>query len=229
MGAGLVLKVLSFSVDASRILTTLMILRNSHMSFVTLMLLQAQVTSMADAAERIKKYLLQRENVDNRTRFVLMDTEQEFNSEASRVSKQYPIQIDRLSILSSTTQTRVLSDVSFKISLYKLTIAIGVTGSGKSLLLKALLGEVETYSGTIRIAKGPIAYCSQNPWLVHGTIRDNILGQTELNERWYQAVLRYCCLLEDLGQLLNGDNTVVGNQGTALSSGQCQRIVSNDV
>lgn len=54
---------------------------------------------------------------------------------------------------------------------------MGEVGSGKSLLLNGILGEIIKVHGTIAvndIEKG-FAYVKQNPWLQRGTIRDNIL------------------------------------------------------
>lgn len=53
----------------------------------------------------------------------------------------------------------------------------GEVGSGKTLLLDGILGEIFKTHGTIAIhdiEKG-FAYVKQNPWLQRGTIRDNIL------------------------------------------------------
>lgn len=54
---------------------------------------------------------------------------------------------------------------------------MGKVGSGKSLLLDGILGEITKVRGTIAvndIEKG-FAYVKQSPWLQRGTIRDNIL------------------------------------------------------
>jgi ATP-binding cassette subfamily C (CFTR/MRP) protein 1 len=97
-------------------------------------------------------------------------------------------------------------------------------GSGKSTLLKALLGEVSINSGSITIADDEIAYCSQNPWLWNGSIRENIVGADVADDVWLNKVCWTCGLDQDFQELPDGIDTRVGNDGTALSGGQKNRI-----
>lgn len=97
-------------------------------------------------------------------------------------------------------------------------------GSGKSTLLKALLGEVSISSGSITVADDEIAYCSQNPWLWNGTIRENIVGADVADDAWLTKVCWTCGLDQDFQELPEGIDTRVGNDGTSLSGGQKNRI-----
>ena len=97
-------------------------------------------------------------------------------------------------------------------------------GSGKSTLLKALLGEVSIRSGSITVADDEIAYCSQNPWLWNGTIRENIVGADIADDAWLAKVCWTCGLDQDFQELPDGIDTRVGNDGTSLSGGQKNRI-----
>ncbi|PPQ69785.1 hypothetical protein CVT26_014173 [Gymnopilus dilepis] len=110
----------------------------------------------------------------------------------------------------------------------KLTIVSGATGSGKSALLVALLGEMHCISGEVFIDKAnhQIAYCAQNPWLEHATIRDNIVfgSPAPFDEARYQAVLDACALRQDLAIFDAGDMTEIGEKGITLSGGQRARI-----
>lgn len=101
----------------------------------------------------------------------------------------------------------------------------GPSGCGKSTLLRELLTFEQSQSSGI-FPSGDIAYCSQTPWIFEGTIRDNILGQSEVNNNWYQSVLQSCELRVDLDSMPNSDATQVGSGGSKLSGGQKQRIVS---
>ncbi|TFK19978.1 pleiotropic drug resistance ABC transporter [Coprinopsis marcescibilis] len=110
----------------------------------------------------------------------------------------------------------------------KLTLVSGATGSGKSALLEALLGEMHCTSGKVLINKSnhQVAYCGQSPWLEHATIKDNVtFGSTApFNEERYQAVLHACALEQDLSILVAGDMTEIGEKGITLSGGQRARI-----
>lgn len=46
-----------------------------------------------------------------------------------------------------------------------ITLVQGRVGAGKSALLQAMLGELDLRGGNISYDEGPIAYCSQTPWL----------------------------------------------------------------
>jgi len=99
----------------------------------------------------------------------------------------------------------------------------GEVGSGKSTLLAAILGEVPNTQGTIRVY-GTIAYVSQSAWIQTGSIRDNILFGSALDNERYQETLEKCSLVKDLELLPFGDLTEIGERGVNLSGGQKQRI-----
>ncbi|CAK5280326.1 unnamed protein product [Mycena citricolor] len=113
----------------------------------------------------------------------------------------------------------------------KLTLVSGATGSGKTALLSGLLGEMHCIEGRVLLNKSHhhIAYCAQNPWLEHATIRDNIVFNSAFgyDEERYQAVIEACALVHDLTILEAGDmtgNTEIGERGVTLSGGQRARI-----
>ncbi|KAL7183675.1 hypothetical protein ACSBR2_025956 [Camellia fascicularis] len=99
----------------------------------------------------------------------------------------------------------------------------GEVGSGKSTLLAAVLGEVPNIQGTIHVY-GTIAYVSQSAWIQTGTIRENILFGSGLDNERYQETLEKCSLVKDLDLLPYGDLTEIGERGVNLSGGQKQRI-----
>ncbi|KAK4384895.1 ABC transporter C family member 10 [Sesamum angolense] len=99
----------------------------------------------------------------------------------------------------------------------------GEVGSGKSTLLAAILGEIPITEGTVQV-HGTIAYVSQSAWIQTGTIRDNILFGSALDNERYQDTLERCSLVKDLELLPYGDLTEIGERGVNLSGGQKQRI-----
>ena len=116
-----------------------------------------------------------------------------------------------------------LQDVQFSMASQELTVITGPVGSGKSTLLSAIAGEVSVAEGTITWPSS-LAYVPQTPWVLSGTIRQNILFGQPYNETRYFQVVEACALTEDLQKLPKGDETVVAERGVALSGGQRARV-----
>jgi ATP-binding cassette, subfamily C (CFTR/MRP), member 1 len=106
-----------------------------------------------------------------------------------------------------------------------LTMLVGPVGSGKSSLLKAILGETTSSMGNVSLSASEVAFCDQTPWVMNATIRANIIAESKgYDSAWFEAVVNACDLTIDLGRLSEGDLTQVGEQGVKLSGGQKQRI-----
>jgi len=129
---------------------------------------------------------------------------------------------------------------NIRLSLQKgsFTVITGRMGSGKTTLLRLLLGLLPKESGEIywngTMVDDPAAfftpprsaYTAQVPLLFSDTVRDNILmGLTEeevdLPGAIWQAVLE-----QDLAELENGLDTLIGAKGVKLSGGQKQRAAA---
>lgn len=116
-----------------------------------------------------------------------------------------------------------LKDVTMEVSPGQLCVIGGPVGSGKSSLLKCLLGEIPVNSGSVRVG-GTISYAAQEPWVFSGSIRQNVLFGLPFEEERYRAVLNACALNTDLLSWEHGDGTLVGERGVALSGGQRARV-----
>ncbi|ODQ79563.1 hypothetical protein BABINDRAFT_37368 [Babjeviella inositovora NRRL Y-12698] len=133
-----------------------------------------------------------------------------------------------------------LRDLSIDFKVGKLNVIIGPTGSGKTSLLMAMLGEMELTSGKVflpgvlprdELVADPVtgftesvAYCSQAAWLLNDTIRNNITFDAPFEESHYNAVVDACGLSRDFEILEAGDETEIGEKGITLSGGQKQRV-----
>ncbi|KAF2995600.1 hypothetical protein E8E14_000809 [Neopestalotiopsis sp. 37M] len=120
----------------------------------------------------------------------------------------------------------VLEEITASFQSSSCTMLAGPVGSGKSSLLKGILSEIPLSSGTVTV-KDPIssiAYCDQTAWLRNISVRDNIVGQGQFDERWYASVCYACALNADISQFPSGDESLVGSGGIALSGGQQQRV-----
>ncbi|KAK8042694.1 hypothetical protein PG994_013177 [Apiospora phragmitis] len=118
----------------------------------------------------------------------------------------------------------VINNVSFGTEKNQFVLLAGPVASGKSTLLKGLLGEVPVTSGTVKLSRHKMSWCDQTPWLTNGTIRKNIVGFSPYNAELYDQVVYACDLQKDFAQLPDGDESLVGSKGMSLSGGQKQRV-----
>ncbi|XP_064346066.1 ATP-binding cassette sub-family C member 12 [Camelus dromedarius] len=117
----------------------------------------------------------------------------------------------------------VLHNISFVVRKGKVLGICGNVGSGKSSLIAALLGQMQLQQGIVAVS-GTLAYVSQQAWIFHGNVRENILFGEKYDHQRYQHTVRVCALQEDLRSLPYGDLTEIGERGLNLSGGQRQRI-----
>lgn len=133
----------------------------------------------------------------------------------------------------------MLRNVTLGFPTGKLSVISGKTGSGKSLLLAAILGEVKILDGYIKMPTPPkidedatfipqsewivpelVAFVSQTPWIEGGTVKENVVFGLPFVEERYRKVLAACALEKDIELLVDGDETEVGPKGVTLSGGQ---------
>jgi ABC-type multidrug transport system fused ATPase/permease subunit len=136
--------------------------------------------------------------------------------------------------VTSSDLIPALTDINIDLRRGELTCVIGAVGSGKSALLQSLVGELPVYRGKLRLYfeenqkdgenHERIAYASQDPWIMDGTVRENITMGRPFDEQWYNEVVDACGLRLDFGVFRNGDQTVVGDRGIQCSGGQRARI-----
>ncbi|XP_043350867.1 ATP-binding cassette sub-family C member 12 isoform X4 [Dermochelys coriacea] len=119
--------------------------------------------------------------------------------------------------------TIALYNLSFTVKKGKVLGICGNVGSGKSSVISAILGQMYLYNGTVGV-DGTLAYVSQQAWIFHENVRQNILFGEEYNEERYNYAINVCSLKSDMESLPYGDLTEIGERGLNLSGGQKQRI-----
>lgn len=117
-----------------------------------------------------------------------------------------------------------LKEISLDLKAGELICVIGSVGAGKSALIQMLAGELENSTGSIARSYSSLSYAAQDPWIMDGTIRENIVLGVEFVEEWYLEVVSACGLTIDFQQFRNGDMTIVGDRGVQCSGGQRARI-----
>ncbi|KAH8918193.1 P-loop containing nucleoside triphosphate hydrolase protein [Atractiella rhizophila] len=117
---------------------------------------------------------------------------------------------------------KLLRSISMTCLTGTLTMVIGRVAAGKSLLLQALLGEMDISEGRMTsIAGRRVGYCSQDTWLRPAeSIKDNIEFLSPPDADLYSKVIRAVALDVDLKVMHKGDNT----PASSLSGGQKARV-----
>ncbi|MQM17648.1 hypothetical protein Taro_050624 [Colocasia esculenta] len=116
-----------------------------------------------------------------------------------------------------------LQDIQLTVKRGMKVAVCGMVGSGKSSLLSCLLGEIPKLAGRVRVA-GSKAYVPQNPWILSGNIRQNILFGKPYDSEKYEKTVQACALVKDFELFASGDLTEIGERGINMSGGQKQRI-----
>ncbi|KAF8549145.1 P-loop containing nucleoside triphosphate hydrolase protein [Imleria badia] len=140
----------------------------------------------------------------------------------------------------------VLLDLALSFPEGELSLVCGKLGSGKTLLLLALLGEADVLAGQVVcprsppnilagfsekiaspenwVVRGVCAFVPQTAWLRNASIKDNILFNLPFDEERYQKTIKACALESDLLILEDGDESEIGERGVNLSGGQKARV-----
>ncbi|KAK7743161.1 hypothetical protein SLS53_004246 [Cytospora paraplurivora] len=134
-----------------------------------------------------------------------------------------PLRIEKATFKRNKKADFVLRDISIDFVDGGLTAVTGASGSGKTTLLLSILGETTKEAGEVT-RPSDVAFASQTTWLQSATVKDNILFASPFEEVRYNRVIDACGLSIDLAELANGDQTEVGENGTALSGGQKARV-----
>ncbi|KAL7790898.1 P-loop containing nucleoside triphosphate hydrolase protein [Trichoderma ceciliae] len=188
--------------------------------------------------KRIQEFLLLDERVDSREISPQLGISTKGEGDGSRKSSIELRPLDRqneegirISIAGGDfawKEKKVLSNISVSFSQAQsgsLTIIVGPIGSGKSSLLKAILGETSSTGGRVSLSTPSIAFCDQTPWVMNATILDNIVAESgQPEDKWFDTVVEACDLAQDLSRLPDGISTIVGDKGVKLSGGQKQRL-----
>lgn len=133
---------------------------------------------------------------------------------------------------------RGIEDINFRLQRGKFLVITGRIGSGKSTLVRALLGLLPKQEGSIRwngqevdpakfLIPPRAAYTPQVPRLFSDTLRENIVqGKKNHVEESLDKAIRLSVMSKDIEDLDDGLETFVGPRGVMLSGGQIQRAAT---
>ena len=147
------------------------------------------------------------------------------------------IAFENVSFSYPETGVTALKNVSFTLKKGQKLAIIGRTGSGKSTLTDLLLRLYDAEEGKVLIdgrdirkmelgsLRDGIGYVSQDVFLFSDSIRNNIaFSKPSATKSEIENAARYAAVHDDIMQLSQGYDTLIGERGVMLSGGQKQRI-----
>ncbi|WP_199620970.1 ABC transporter ATP-binding protein [Paenibacillus alkalitolerans] len=135
-------------------------------------------------------------------------------------------------------QSYALKNIHLYIPANRMTAIVGKSGAGKSTLIDALMGLMQPESGEVLVDGVPLTdetvlsfrrsmgYVSQDPFLFHTTIRENlmIVSPNASEEQLWNA-LKFSAADEFIKRLPLGLDSEIGDRGVRLSGGERQRLI----
>lgn len=191
------------------------------------------MTEASVALDRISDFLLEEEVDDKLVKFVSGEDSEALRMK--RISFVWNRPVENITEIREDMDFSpiryALKDINIEVKKGDFICAVGKVGSGKSSLLSAIIGQLDAVDAHNPFTKaapielgGTIAYCSQNPWIMNASVKDNILFGFRYDEDYYNKTIDACELLPDLNVLPDGDATQVGEKGITLSGGQKARL-----
>lgn len=187
-----------------------------------------QVVTNLSAAERI---------------FDIMDTKPDIASEQDAVvlpPVKGEVEFKNVSFIydkGTSSETRVLENVSFAIKPGETIALVGPTGAGKTTIVNLISRFYDIDSGEILIdgydltkvslesLRRQMGIMTQDNFIFHGTVRDNIIyGKLDASEEEMIAAAKAVNAHDFIMKLENGYDTVLKEKGAGLSIGQRQLI-----
>ncbi|CAI0400520.1 unnamed protein product [Linum tenue] len=204
---------------AGRVLSALATFRMLQDPIFNLPDLLSVIAQAKVSADRITSYLQEEEVQQDAVEYVPPGGDERFDVEIE--SGKFSWTPELVSSRSSSNVT--LDGIDLRVKRGMRVAVCGTVGSGKSSLLSCILGEIHKLSGTVKV-RGTKAYVPQCPWILTGSIRDNILfGKAYESER-YERTVQACAMVKDFELFSCGDLTEIGERGINMSGGQKQRI-----
>lgn len=167
------------------------------------------------------------------------DEEDKIETKLTTLPQNHDINLKNVTFsYSGAERDYALDNISLSIPANKVTAIVGASGSGKTTIVKLLLGFYEPLHGTITIGNSPLSLINPHLWrqnagcvmqesfIFSDTIARNIALATDKIDvdRLHKAV-RIANIEEFINSLPLGYSTKIGMEGNGLSAGQRQRLL----
>ncbi len=149
----------------------------------------------------------------------------------------YNLSVNNLSVCDRNSGNFIIKELSFNLPYGKKIGIVGLSGSGKSSILKALMGFMKFQKGDIKLGDIPYdklaideirkvyTYVEQNPYIFNTTIKENLLiANIEVDEYSIIDALKKVQILNLIKELPEGLDSFLGEYGSKISGGEKQRL-----
>jgi ATP-binding cassette subfamily B protein len=147
------------------------------------------------------------------------------------------IEFSNVSFTYPDTGIVALRNISFELLPGQKLAIIGRTGSGKSTIADLLVRLYDVSEGKIMVdgvdirhqdlnrLRQRIGYVPQDVFLFSDTVSNNIrFGKPDATQAEVETYARHAAIFDEISELPEGFQTVVGERGVTLSGGQKQRV-----
>lgn len=157
-------------------------------------------------------------------------------AEQTTIETPATLRVDHLNFTYAGAQRQVISDLSLTVKPGEKLALLGPSGTGKSTLLKLILGDEQPTSGQVTLNDVPVArlqdqraqlfgVLDQQPYLFNTTVMNNVrLGNLKATDEDVRRVIKAVELDDLIGSLPDGYNTQVQEAGSRFSGGERQRL-----
>lgn len=193
-----------------------------------------QIIGFAQSLQDAKISLERLNEIHNRE-----DEEQNRDERINEIPESGSLRLDGVCFsYDGSDREYILKDINIEIPRHKVTAIVGASGSGKTTIIKLLLGFYNPNKGSLKIGNVDLKDINPHLWrhstgavmqdgfIFSDTIARNIaLGTDAIDrERLYHAV-EAACIRDFIESLPLKYNTRIGMEGNGISQGQKQRIL----
>lgn len=167
-------------------------------------------------------------------------SEQEKNTEQKRTLPEVNggMCLENISFRYSDNEPMILDDLSFEVEPGTSVAIVGPSGTGKTTLMKIMLGLLEPAAGMVQLDgvdikqiglksyRSKIGTVMQSDELLSGSIADNIcFFDPQFNQERIEKCAEMAAVHTDILMMPMAYHTLIGDMGSSLSGGQKQRIL----
>ncbi|KUK84157.1 MAG: ABC transporter related protein [Microgenomates bacterium 39_6] len=166
----------------------------------------------------------------------VLNEKTELKNGTIKINQQGIKSVELKNVSFANQDNKILHNINLRVNRGEKIGIIGLTGSGKSLMLKTIVRLIEPTSGKILInnrninqyeinsLRRRIGFVFQNDYLINGSLADNIKFGRQVSRQELKKIVKIANVDQIAAKFSKGLNHNIGEQGRKLSGGQKQRV-----